>query len=100
MKRRFVTILLLSVFAITILPLRQVGRMLYNNQWTEELSEHAETKGKQTGPSFSLHPFDFLLSEVDGGQLFKGGLTYLLNYRQALPAIPVGEILVPPPNCA
>lgn len=39
MKRKVITYFLLSVLALQLLPVREVGGLLYNNQLTEEICD-------------------------------------------------------------
>jgi hypothetical protein len=43
MKKSFVTYLLLSILLIQLLPVTEIGQLLYNNQLTEEICDGFES---------------------------------------------------------
>jgi hypothetical protein len=49
LKKRIISIVLVMVFAIPIIPVIQVGGLLYQNQLTEEMSGHSISIVKQGG---------------------------------------------------
>jgi hypothetical protein len=100
MKKKFCTYFLLLVLAIQILPIQQMGSLLFSNQFTEELPHSADTdidKGcfkkadlksdYLSTPSFSLNSafIDFSFQH--------------LYFADAIPQNHTGDIHVPPPNC-
>jgi hypothetical protein len=98
MFKKFGTILLIMVLLVTVLPLQQVGRMLFNNQWTEELNEHSDQS-----PEKKSQPVKWtFLSGGYGDNADGSSLIYArghnIHYSQSLPVNPSGEIHSPPPN--
>ena len=98
MFKRFVNILLILVLLVTVLPLKQVGRMLFDNQWTEEISEHSDQ-----GPEKKSQPAKWtflgnLSHEDEVKSLLTQDLLHNSHFSQTLPINPSGEIHSPPPN--
>lgn len=96
--KKLINILLILVLLVTTLPIKQVGNMLYNNQWTEELNEHSE---HQVEKKMQLAKWAFLT----GADLFscnENGVekqdSRYFSYCQKLPTHPSGDIHSPPPN--
>lgn len=101
MYKKLVNILLILVLSITMLPLKQVGNMLYNNQWTEELNEHSDqAPQKQVQNDKWVIPDHFLhgCGNANAGEIEE--LQLYVNRCQRLPQCPIGEIHAPPPNWA
>lgn len=46
--RKALAILFLTIFTIQILPIRAIGKMLWNSQMTEEVHEHGPCHKKMT----------------------------------------------------
>jgi hypothetical protein len=86
------------VLTVTILPIKQVGNMLFNNQWTEELNDHSEQqieKKSQPDKWTFLTDNDLLHSNGDG---ISDAERRFYSFSQSLPINPSGEIHSPPPN--
>lgn len=47
--RKILAIVFLSIFTVQLLPLRLIGKMLWNNQMTEEVHEQGPCSKKMTG---------------------------------------------------
>ncbi len=98
MFKKLVNILLIIVLTVTVLPLKQVGKMLFNNQWTEELADHADhSPEKKSQPAKWTFLAGFADADTHHGQEAMG-LTHGFYYIQSLPLNPTGEIHSPPPN--
>jgi hypothetical protein len=97
MRKKIYTLFLLSVLAIQMLPIQQMGCLLFGNQFTEEIA-HADIEKdcfkKVAFKSDYLYTPDFSL-----------GAAFVEFNRQhphlsiAIPANHTGDIHVPPPNC-
>lgn len=98
--RKAVTLFLILVLSIQVLPVRQMGRMLFGNQFTEELPHSTDT-GKDDCCKELKGKSDFLTS---AGLSISPVITHLsvshLHFADAIPANHTGDIHVPPPNCA
>ena len=98
MTKKLVNILLILVLSVTILPIKQVGNMLFNNQWTEELSDHADhqVEKKSTPAKWALLKDSDLFNCSNQSLLLASSGHYA--FSQSLPVNPCGEIHSPPPN--
>ena len=98
MFKKLINILLILVLLVTVLPLKQVGRMLFNNQWTEELNEHSDqSTEKKSQPVKWAFLSGGYANSADGSSLIYA-LDHRIDYSQSLPVNPSGEIHSPPPN--
>jgi hypothetical protein len=98
MRKKICTYFLLLVLGIQVLPLQQMGSLLFSNQFNEEIPHAQEA---DNGPfNKAVIKSDFL-----SAQFFALSSVHLLLTPKNLPiadAIPqnhAGDILVPPPNC-
>ena len=100
MLKRIISLVLLFTLLLQVLPLRQVGYVLFSNQLNEELP-HSIEDGKAPLKKFA---------DLDDHLLFAGNTSYLLSlfsssiiyvsYTCNIPANHAGEIHTPPPNQA
>ncbi|MES2646805.1 MAG: hypothetical protein V4717_08030 [Bacteroidota bacterium] len=98
MRKKIVNIFLILVLMVTVLPIKQVGNMLFNNQWTEELNEHSESsveKKSQAAKWAFLTGADMLNSSNNSLLILE---CRFFAFSQRLPVSPSGEIHSPPPN--
>ncbi|MDE3252574.1 MAG: hypothetical protein KGO92_07185 [Bacteroidota bacterium] len=97
MKQKCVTFFLLLVLAIQILPIRQMGGLLFSNQFTEEIPHAVDVEKdsikKGVVPSDFLTPPSLTLSS----QFIECDYQHL-NYADAIPHNYTDDIHVPPPN--
>ena len=96
--KKLINILLILILLVTILPIKQVGNALFNNQWTEELNEHSEhqvEKKSQLALWAFLTGADALYAETHSVII---ATSRFIAYSQSLPANPSGDIHSPPPN--
>ncbi|NCT93293.1 MAG: hypothetical protein GXC72_02615 [Chitinophagaceae bacterium] len=97
MVKRIVNIFLILVMAIQTLPIKEMGRMLFANQFTEEIPHTIDgaPDSKQT-PVKS----DFLSTAAPTLSLDVTTLPFTHPVTSdAIPQNHTGDILVPPPNC-
>ena len=84
----------MAVFAVTMLPIRQVGKLLFSGQINEEIPIH-ETEVKVAVKFMPDH--DHGMAEISPAVFsYALGDGYLLS----LPPAPYLETVVPPPNMA
>jgi len=96
--KKLISIFLLLMLTIQILPLKQVGNLLFSNQWTEELPHSLDVEkgfckkmqGKSDFIDWADGHFFVPTSEED---------SYPVIAAVAIPHNHAFEILVPPPNC-
>ena len=97
MRKKLYTLFLLTVLAIQILPIKQMGSMLFSNQFTEEIPHADMDKGcfkKAEMKSDYLYTASFTL-----GSSFIDFDNRHPHLSVAIPANHTGDIHVPPPNC-
>lgn len=93
LRKKFVSLLFIMVFAIPLMPVMQVGSFLYQNQFSEEIASHGlflVTKGEaaeQEYPNAGLVHFSQLLPD-----LHNISSDEMLSSRQA------DDVTTPPPN--
>lgn len=58
MRRKFITYFLLSVLAIQLLPVKEIGMLLYNNQLTEEVYDALDTSEEKNDSKETKKEFD------------------------------------------
>jgi hypothetical protein len=101
MRRRILNIFLLLVFAIQLLPLQQIGRMLYSNQLTEEVPDTVDYDfGKQVGKR--MINFNEYLEphyELIHHHFTSEDQAFIITH-DAIPPNYAADIHVPPPNIA
>lgn len=97
MFKKLANIILIMVLLFTILPLKQVGKLLSGRQLTEELAEHGDQPEKKQNASYNVDYY-FLdhRSELAPNHLISD--LQFAEYATHLPVHPAGEIIVPPPN--
>jgi len=94
--KKAATIFCLLVLSIQALPVKQIGAMLFSNQFTEELPHSMELKGK-----LSLGKEDpFIASSIFSLQLIQADDKAYFHFAVSLPPSHPGEIHTPPPNVA
>ena len=97
MTKRIINIMLILVLSVTILPIKQVGNALFNNQWTEELNDHSEHQTeKNAHAKWAYIGNDDLLNGNPGLMIRQASRFY--SFSQRLPVHPSCEIHYPPPD--
>lgn len=96
MKQKLVAIFLIVVLSILVLPVVQVGALLFSNQLTEELQHTVEKNNTES----NIGKSDFLQTEIHccfENQSFKN--TFYIHLSDGLPPNHSSDIILPPPNC-
>jgi len=98
MLKKIISIVLLFILLLQVLPLQQVGYVLFSNQINEELP-HGMEDGKSPVKKFTGIEDHFLFTENSGHPLsaFTNSTAYIF-YSSSIPANHTGEIHTPPPN--
>ena len=98
MRSTFINITLMLVLGITILPIAQVGYLLYSNQITEEKC-NVEDGGSATKKVDFTDPAVLGTGawQVSGGSGFCDAMSYI-HFAETLPPSRRGDIHSPPPN--
>lgn len=80
-----------------MLPIRQIGKVLASNQWTEELPHDANEAGKDTLVKYN-HPF--LPPENYTSASFASEIKALayIHFSEQIPSNHSTEVVSPPPD--
>jgi len=98
MKKKLCTLFLLLVLAIQILPIQQMGSLLFSNQFTEEIP-HSFDLDKDCCKK-ALLKSDFLSTpSLSFCSAFINTSFQHPHFAVAIPQNHTGDIHVPPPNC-
>ncbi len=97
MGKRIINIFLILVMAIQILPIQQMGKLLYTNQFTEEIPHNLDHSGElQKSESKS----DFISTPELSIAHLKDCISLIRPVTaDVIPQNHTTEIHVPPPNC-
>ncbi len=98
MKKKICTLFLVMVLAIQTLPIRQMGGLLFRNQFTEELP-HAANHAICCFQKIDLKS-DYLSAALETP--VSAYISFFHHHQGFIDAIPqnyTGDIHVPPPNC-
>src|ERR1700741_3973935 len=98
MKKKFCTLFLLLVLSIQILPIQQLGGLLFSNQFTEEIPHSIDLE--KDCCKKALLKSDFL--STPSLSVLSVYIDFSFRHPHFADAIPqnhTGDIHVPPPNC-
>lgn len=96
--KKLLSIFLLSLMCVQMLPIQEVGKLLFNNQIVEEHVDGGCSAGKGikfSGNDLNYHRYAGLETELNPA-LFLNSLSY--RYHEDIPVGPIQEIQTPPPN--
>lgn len=94
--KKLISIFLFGLMCIQVLPIKEVGKLLFNNQIVEEHVEGSYgSKGIKLASDLNCHRYGEGETEMNPA-LFLTTFTYRLF--EDIPAGPVQEIQTPPPN--
>ncbi len=98
MLKKVFGIFLVIVLLIQVLPVKQIGALLCNDQLTEETAQSDDIE-KDTIKKIDFKS-DFILSEPNYTILTNSSnsISYI-HFSEGLPSNHSGDIHVPPPNC-
>ena len=98
MKRNFLNIFLILVLLIQVLPVKQMGELLFNNQLNEEIN-CSDIGCKEIGKS-SDTTLDFEVGFYNQfTQITVTAPSNFTDFQDSIPAHHIFEVPVPPPNC-
>jgi hypothetical protein len=98
MKHRFLNIFLILVLLTQVLPVKQMGELLFNNQLNEEIN-YSDSGCKEINKSIES---SIELEEALHFALILASSATQLNYsnfQDCIPSNHVFDVNVPPPNC-
>jgi len=91
--------LFLFIFSSQVLPVKEVGKILFKSQLTEEIHEHHSPDDHQKSKKFS-DPFTGLSGDITVRLLqVSHDAALAIHYADYAPAAHVPDIFTPPPNC-
>lgn len=98
MRKKICTYFLLLVLGIQMLPIQQIGSLLFSNTFTEEIPHSFDMdkgcfkKAELKSDYLSTAAFSFHSSFIDFSFQY-------LHFADAIPQNHADDIHVPPPNC-
>src|SRR3954462_4379199 len=98
LKLRVISFFLTLLIAVQMLPVKQIGKVLASNQWTEELPHDSDEAGKDASVKFS-HPY---LPPANYTTTFSfafdsKAIAYI-HFSEQIPSNHSTEIVAPPPD--
>ncbi len=86
------------VLAIQILPIQQMGSMLFSNQFNEEIPHSMDVEKDASKQAFLKSDYLSTPSLVIASAFITAALQHR-HFADAIPQNHTGDIHVPPPNC-
>jgi hypothetical protein len=96
--RQTFSIFLLLVFATTVLPIGQVGRLLASNQLNEEVCQQANQLLEEKVKDCHFDTGSLPNTLVERFELAANLENPRLQHKEEIPASPSSDILMPPPK--
>lgn len=95
--KKLISIFFVSLMCVQLLPIAQVGKLLFNNQIVEEhVNGDCMSKTLKLSPNdLNFHRYADQVTELNP-ELFLRTLSY--SYHEDIPTSPIQEIQTPPPN--
>lgn len=87
------------VFSTQVLPVAQIGRMLYQNQLTEELPHSSTPVPSPNSFVEEIHKAYLHDIQGDGTKLYTLIITHHLHQSESFSTQFIAEVQTPPPNC-
>ncbi|MBI2731377.1 MAG: hypothetical protein HYX40_11625 [Sphingobacteriales bacterium] len=98
-KKKIISVFLLLVFSTQVLPVAQIGRVLYQNQLTEELPHSPTSAPVSYSFADEIHKACWHEMEVFGLKLQSQIITHHIHETENVSTQFVAEVQTPPPNC-
>lgn len=96
--KKAIALLCLLMLAIQMLPVKEIGAILFGNQINEEIP-HSLDIGKDV-PCKLLVKSDSFLSHITDNDFLSGNIGEYVHFASLLPNNHTDEIPTPPPNIA
>jgi hypothetical protein len=100
LKLRVISFFLILLISVQMLPLRQIGKVLASNQWTEELPHDVDETGKDTLVKFNHTFVPGGPSTCSGSFAFETKVLAYIHLSEQIPSNHSTEIVSPPPDAA
>jgi len=94
--KKIIALICLVVLSIQVLPVQQIGAMLFNNQITEEIA-HSSDCGKKVNGEKEVHNFFPDVLNNTGKELAVTNNQSIYS-RSRLVKLHIAEVPTPPPN--
>ena len=94
--KKIIALICLFVLSIQVIPLRQIGAMLFNNQLTEEIAHGADC-GKKSNAEKEIHHFFTAELNTTAKELSVTNNQSIYS-RSSLVKLHIAEVPTPPPN--
>ncbi|XZF13805.1 hypothetical protein ACTHGU_18645 [Chitinophagaceae bacterium MMS25-I14] len=99
--RHVLAIFFLTIFSFQVLPVKEIGKLLFKSQTTEEVHEDTcdtapDIKVKKEGDPF--HPVFFENIPLARVQNLTARIALVIHRTSELPDYHIPDILTPPPN--
>lgn len=98
MVKRIINIFLVLILSVQILPIQQMGKLLFTNTFTEEIPHSLDTGPEQAKQNESKSDFIYM-PEISHLRLIDISTLKRPVVSVAIPQNHTTEIHVPPPNC-
>lgn len=99
MKKKIISLVLLLIFSTQILPISQIGRVLYQNQLTEELPHSTTSAPAPNSFVEEIHKAYWHDMEEYGMMMYTNIITHHLHETEKFSSQYIAEVQTPPPNC-
>ena len=101
--RQLIAYIFLFTFSFQMLPVKEIGAILFKGQMTEEEAHTCGAKGDNTNSKLGKFN-DFLDNGLSDGHLsrivfYNNSLSVALSMAEKLPMGFIPDIPTPPPNC-
>lgn len=103
--RQWIAYLFLALFSFQVLPVKEIGKILFKSQTTEEI--HEEDYADSNGPDLKLKkegdpfkPSDFGIASSARILSLSAKIALVIHRTSTLPDYHIPDILTPPPNQA
>ena len=100
--KKIVAYIFLFIFSFQILPVKELGKMLFKQQMTEEIKEDCSQGGTEeeskakNGPDPLHNNSGQSLARI---QYLSHQLSTAIHHSERLPIHHVADVFTPPPNC-
>lgn len=94
--KKIIALICLVVLSTQVLPLRQIGAILFNNQLTEEIA-HSVDGGKKMNGEKEMHHCFYTVLNTTGKELSVTNNQSIYS-RSRLVKLHIAEVPTPPPN--
>jgi len=95
--RPFLAIVFLTIFSFQILPVKEIGKILWNGTMTEEVHEHGPTHKKLVQVFPDKNWYQHFLNTVHMGSKNNSDFSHALRAEALIPTVSL-EVPLQPPN--